>query len=389
MNIKMNNISPVLKGIGKILCLFLLLGLLTPAGLQASEYLLLNMRLYEGTVGDQAPEPSVVTTAFVEPYEAGNILSPEALKKEKEKLKKVYNISNVQMMIRTNWYWVKGYPSRLFRVFKENGNTFGILLTRGKKDDTFRIEVYDGDSFKKKENNLLETDVVLSQKNTVIFGFKDKKGAPYFLAFHREVDAGKVQVKKTEDPGGIFLSTQYHARLVRYARPVYPPEALKKGIEGRVFVRAQLDSSGKVVGARVKSGPRVLHRAALDAVEKWRYNLPAEAGRKEYIDFTAVVSFNQTSGNPKSEPVSLIGTAFKMEGGAAMEGVEVKVTNEDLGIKKSTKTDKNGFYGFMALPPAHYTLRFSLGGYMTLLLKKSLPGAGKTYKINVKLKKKK
>jgi periplasmic protein TonB len=58
--------------------------------------------------------------------------------------------------------------------------------------------------------------------------------------------------------------------------PQYPWQALRRRLQGVVQILVEVDSSGKVVNARVAqtSGHGILDRAALDAVKKWTF-LPA------------------------------------------------------------------------------------------------------------------
>jgi TonB family protein len=63
--------------------------------------------------------------------------------------------------------------------------------------------------------------------------------------------------------------------IVTRVEPVYPPEARAKGIRGVVIVEARIDTTGKVVNARILRSIRLLDQAALDAVRQWRFKPPA------------------------------------------------------------------------------------------------------------------
>ncbi len=375
---KVNNYITPLLG----MCFLALLLLVPSQSLLAGEYIILNMRLYEAATGDQAPVPTVVTTS-VTPYTVGNITSSKDMQKEIDKLKGVYNVSNIQLMMEIDWTFITGYPPKLFRVFKMKNNTFGILLTREKKDNNFSIEIYEGKNRKIKENNLLEATTVLKEKNTVIFGFKDKKDNIFFLSFHRESNVEKVV--ESVDP--VRISTQYKRELKHYVRPEYPQDAREKGIEGRVSVRAYLASSGEVVEVKYLSGPKELADVALNAVKKWKY-APVEMKDGQRIPLTVIVAFNLTSKSKKSMPVDLIGSVMEMTQKKGIKGVTVQAENKVLNIRKVTQSDSNGFYGFMALPAGQYSITFKREGYMTLRINNSLATGGKTYKTNVLMKKK-
>ncbi len=59
---------------------------------------------------------------------------------------------------------------------------------------------------------------------------------------------------------------------VTRVRPVYPVEAKKAGIQGNVRLRVTINKDGSVMDIRVLSGPPQLVKAALDAVQQWRYS---------------------------------------------------------------------------------------------------------------------
>ncbi|HVU62943.1 MAG TPA: TonB family protein, partial [Phycisphaerales bacterium] len=55
--------------------------------------------------------------------------------------------------------------------------------------------------------------------------------------------------------------------------PAYPAEALRRGVEGVVVVRVEVDALGSVSGARVveSAGDGSLDASALEAVRSWRF----------------------------------------------------------------------------------------------------------------------
>jgi TonB family protein len=60
-------------------------------------------------------------------------------------------------------------------------------------------------------------------------------------------------------------------KAVYKVNPIYPPEAKKAGIEGIVILRATIEKDGTVSKLEVRSGKPMLAKAALEAVQKWRY----------------------------------------------------------------------------------------------------------------------
>lgn len=75
-------------------------------------------------------------------------------------------------------------------------------------------------------------------------------------------------------------------------QPTYPSSLLKKGIGGKVLITCVVDDSGRVVSTSIKmsSGHPDLDKAAINAVNKWKFK-PAKKGGKS-VKATCVVPFN-------------------------------------------------------------------------------------------------
>jgi protein TonB len=61
------------------------------------------------------------------------------------------------------------------------------------------------------------------------------------------------------------------AKVVRRVEPVYPRMAREARLQGRVMLMLVVDARGRVVEARVLSGPAILATAAVEAVKQWLY----------------------------------------------------------------------------------------------------------------------
>jgi TonB family protein len=61
------------------------------------------------------------------------------------------------------------------------------------------------------------------------------------------------------------------SQLLTHINPIYPPEALTKGIEGTVMLRVWIDKNGNVYHAEKVSGPDILVPAAVESVKQWKY----------------------------------------------------------------------------------------------------------------------
>ncbi len=74
--------------------------------------------------------------------------------------------------------------------------------------------------------------------------------------------------------------------------PTYPSSLLSKGVGGRVLVSCTIDASGKVTGTSIKSssGHPDLDKAAINAVNRWKFKPGTRGGKK--VKSIAVVPFN-------------------------------------------------------------------------------------------------
>jgi protein TonB len=100
----------------------------------------------------------------------------------------------------------------------------------------------------------------------------------------------KFAMKGAEDAFGGDLDSP--PTPVNKLPPTYPSSLLGKGIGGRVLVTCSVDASGRVTGTSIKqsSGHPELDKAAVNAVNKWKFKPATKGGRK--VKATCVVPFN-------------------------------------------------------------------------------------------------
>jgi periplasmic protein TonB len=82
------------------------------------------------------------------------------------------------------------------------------------------------------------------------------------------------------------------ALLVNKVQPVYPPLARQTRIAGTVRLHAIISKSGSVESLEVISGHPLLVRAAMDAVQQWRYKPTLLNGEPVEVDTTIDVIFS-------------------------------------------------------------------------------------------------
>jgi protein TonB len=81
------------------------------------------------------------------------------------------------------------------------------------------------------------------------------------------------------------------AKIIARPNPVYPPLARQARIQGKVQLHAIIDKDGRVGELQVVSGHPLLVKAALDAVQNWRYQPTVLNGEPVEVDTTIDVNF--------------------------------------------------------------------------------------------------
>jgi protein TonB len=75
--------------------------------------------------------------------------------------------------------------------------------------------------------------------------------------------------------GGRVISS----KLVHQVKPGYPKEAKEDHISGQVRTEALVGADGRVIEVRLISGDPILAKAAIEAIQKWRYRPTLLNGR--------------------------------------------------------------------------------------------------------------
>ncbi len=115
-----------------------------------------------------------------------------------------------------------------------------------------------------------------------------------FAGVEREFSRMEELQRRLEEMwwGGMRVDPGLQQRkLMQSMRPTYPDVARQAGIEGVVRLRVRVGKNGAVEGLKVLSGEPVLVNAALDAVQKWRYQQTIVDGQPVNVVTTVTVDF--------------------------------------------------------------------------------------------------
>jgi protein TonB len=82
-------------------------------------------------------------------------------------------------------------------------------------------------------------------------------------------------------------------QLVNRVEPIYPHIAVISGIQGQVKLHAIIGRDGRIQSLNLVSGHPLLARAALEAVEQWRYRPYVLNGEAVEVETLITVNFNK------------------------------------------------------------------------------------------------
>lgn len=103
--------------------------------------------------------------------------------------------------------------------------------------------------------------------------------------------SGKTDVRP--GPTRLAVSHLSEAQLVNRVEPVYPHIAAITGIQGQVKLHAIIARDGSIQSLNAISGHPLLVRAALDAVERWRYRPYYLNGEAVEVETFITVNFRR------------------------------------------------------------------------------------------------
>lgn len=312
--------------------------------LRASEMLNIKLRVYEAAKEGTPAPLRFVTTSYLQPTVSATIPAEFELEEEREKIKRVFNLQDVDLITEADLKVGERVQDIARHYFRLNGNEYllAIRLTEWKGMGQFVIFV--NETVEDEPRNILTTGITLPGGNAAVFGFEDRNGKPYFLSFHITSIIGPdgeilpppppppppppkkgiqppspppspTPPKKgslpqpspppqppppppTEKELKAFAKGAIQAvgeikppRLKREVPPIYPKEAIKKGVEGTVVLGVRTDINGRVTEVKVFRSIPLLDKPAVDAVKQWIYEPFIFEGKPSPVAFAVRVHF--------------------------------------------------------------------------------------------------
>ncbi len=104
--------------------------------------------------------------------------------------------------------------------------------------------------------------------------------------------------------------TVQQAKLIRQAKPVYPPLARQAGISGHVLLSVILGKDGTIQNLTVAGGHPLLVPAAVEAVKQWVYQPTLLNGEPVEVATQIDVNFTPNDG-PRALPAGQVGRLYR------------------------------------------------------------------------------
>ncbi|MCP5053498.1 MAG: energy transducer TonB [bacterium] len=264
------------KQFNVILVLSMLVLLTGP--LWASGDIVVQLRLYQGFNENGNSSGFIVSSYYLKKMSGGGKVIPYTEgAKERDALKRIYKLKKVTQVARLDMVLARGRAGKLGHEVKLNGRKLWLSLAnvQGKKD-RFDIRITE----KGKQKVLMESEIIVPKGKTAVLGFKDSTEKIYFLAFNRE---NKKSLTQTLAAGTVAFP-----KLLHIEEPVYPGEAIKKGIAGEVVVMGETGLKGKIAEVKVLHGDPVLAKATKKALARWKYSPWKVDGKVKAVHFVMI-----------------------------------------------------------------------------------------------------
>ncbi len=273
------------------LAVFLMIGFPSEAFSQADsgflEWGTINVRIFEGSTGAGAPPSRTSVSSFAQTslLEEGEWEEdPEA---QALRIRKAFNLKSVAITSAQRITLEKGVRGPAYVTLRiPNKADLSLELTvTDASSRKFLVEVFEHNDGTR--SNLLSTEAGLPKSTYTVFGFKDLRGNPYFVA----LQIGEWIL----GPGGAARAVGPYVqppKLIKMVEPIYPRTAREARIDGSVVMEAQTDIYGRVQNVKILRSIPLLDQAAIDAVRQWVYEPMVIGGKPQSVIFTVTVRFD-------------------------------------------------------------------------------------------------
>jgi TonB family protein len=301
-----------------------------------------KLRLFEGVKDGSLQPPQYLTSSYLSSTISASIESEADIAREQSHLASVFNLKEVKLLTEADINWPEQREgNKIFHMLDFDGKPYLITLSPlGElRKRNFHIVVMQNQPASG-DKVVLDTEIVLPNQKTAIFGFQNAQGRPFFLSLFipRLPEAGGGTGRDSEKVQTPGLSKKGQAefergavrcselvpppRLIKSVDAVYPELARQAKVEGIVDLDIRTDTTGRVRDVRVLRSVPLLDQAAVDAVRQWVFEPVNVEGAAVDAIITVGIGFSL-----KSSPFGSVSTAWLFPGDRIVTGA-VKIEGQ-------------------------------------------------------------
>ena len=249
----------------------------------------LNIKLnFFGPLADGNGKSNVTTSFYLKSMVQRNLQVAFSTAILQAELQKTFNAPKVSLLAEGDLVWKAGAEPSVMQIVQINGRDYALILTPLPRPGAvnFKVGVVEENNQKNIKSILLDTEIVLPDKEVALLGFRDAQENSYFIAFYVQGRDDKINKDVLQ------IAASQKPKKIKEVKPVYPAAALEKKIAGSVILEATIDTKGRVTDAQVVSSrDPLLSEAAIIAVRQWIYEPYIVNGKSKAVAFTVTVTF--------------------------------------------------------------------------------------------------
>jgi TonB family protein len=241
-----------------------------------------------GPLADGNGKSNVTTSFYLKSIVQRNLQVAFSTATLQAELQKTFNAPKVSLLASGDLVWKSGGEPSVMQIVQINGRDYALILTPLPRPGAvnFKVGVVEENNQKNIKNILLDTEIVLPDREVALLGFRDAQENSYFIAFYVQGRDDKINKDVLQ------LSASQKPKKIKHVDPVYPAAALEKKIQGMVRLEATTDTKGQVINIQAISSPDpLLIEAAIAAVKQWVYEPYIVKGEAKAVAFTVTVTF--------------------------------------------------------------------------------------------------
>jgi TonB family protein len=235
----------------------------------------LYMRVFDTSAEGPYPLDNSISSSFTDFAAIDDIYLEEEIYRDKTSLMQVFNLKNVNFITEVDFEESDSKPSGKYEhsLILDGRAYLFVLTSKTQPERLFGISIYE--LGEEPETSLLDSEIVLPEDKSAIFGFRTIPSKTYFVSLRaKPISGGKSPEPYGERDSAMVVKVQ--GRMppplrIKYVAPEYPDIAKRAHIDGVIMLAVIVDERGKVESIRVLRSVPLIDEVAMAAVKQWQY----------------------------------------------------------------------------------------------------------------------